>query len=485
MVDDLPPYLSSLISLWMILISPPSLPLPAVRGPCSSSSAITATLPFFPHFPSSSPPMHRSPYNTSPPHLPSSQQPPPPTVPTASHPYYIPNHPSGVLFAHPTPTQPPPSTTYPVHLPAASTIPRYGSYPTSSSTFLSTQAYSTYTASSLPSSPSSSPSQPLMQPPPQVPPHHLQPMQPSYWASTSPQLSSASAPNVVYDVSAMGGAYANHSPTPLYQPQPQPQLLHQHPHPQSQPHYHPGPAQPYAVGLVPSPSHRLQSAPPQFYPSYSSSAPVPPPTGYYYHAAAPVDYSSVMTSPANGPPTMWVPSSPSSTSSTPTHHPTTPPLAPLPATCLASEYHSIIECGGIDPSTGRRRLTHYVDYFGKEVEFYTATADPTRSTLYRVSTLAAKIECATNKVGMYLARRKTSGGGIYQAVGFLYKPSGRVGLKAGGYFLSLGACREFEAHFAPTVLDEVRTTHSRDSDQSNSSSERSLTDMDLQGTSSE
>ena len=233
----------------------------------------------------------------------------------------------------------------------------------------------------------------------------------------------------------------------------------------------------------------MQSAPPQFYASYTSTAPPAPSGGYYYPASAAVDYSG-MTSTAPPPNSVWVPSSPSSTSSSPPHpshpSPSSPPLTPLPATCLASEYHSIIECGGVDPTSGRRRLTHYVDYFGREVEFYTATGDPTRSTLYRVSTLAAKIECATNKVGMYLARRKTSGGGIYQAVGFLHKPSGRVGLKAGGYFLSLAACREFEAHFAPTALSEVRTAQSRDSDQSHSSGDRSATDMDVQqGTTSD
>ena len=379
-------------------------------------------------------------------------------------------------------------------------MPSYGSYPNlpPATTYLPTQPFSPYTTSPLLTpSPSPSPPQPVLLAHPH---HHLHAPQqppPTYWtATTSPQLTSASAPTVMYEVTAVGAGFAGgRSPVPHYhQHQPQDPLLQQHPHrhaTQGQPHYHvTAGGQAYSATLLPPTTHRMHSAPPQFYTPYAPSAPAPPP-GYYYHST-PVEYSSgAVTSAVGPPPAVWMPTSPSSTASFSTppsshlhhhanhSHPTTPPPIPLPATCLASEYHSIIECGGIDPTCPpRRRLTHYVDYFGREVEFYTATTDPSRSILYRVSTLAHKIDCATNKVGMYLARRKTSGGGIYQATGFLYKPPGRVGLKAGGYFLSLAACREFEAHFAPTAVDEVRTAHSRDSDggTSNSSGERSLID---------
>ena len=111
------------------------------------------------------------------------------------------------------------------------------------------------------------------------------------------------------------------------------------------------------------------------------------------------------------------------------------------------------------------------------MEYYAAISDPTRSTLYRVSTLAAKIDCATNKVGMYLARRKTGGGGIYQATGFLHKPPGRVGLKAGGYFLSLAACREFEQHFAPG-MEEGKAEGGKGDGSDASVSDQSSADMD-------
>jgi hypothetical protein len=48
-----------------------------------------------------------------------------------------------------------------------------------------------------------------------------------------------------------------------------------------------------------------------------------------------------------------------------------------------------------------------------------------------------------------VARRRSLGSGIYQATAFRFKPAGRSGLKCGGYFLSLEACKDFEEHFVP------------------------------------
>lgn len=107
---------------------------------------------------------------------------------------------------------------------------------------------------------------------------------------------------------------------------------------------------------------------------------------------------------------------------------------------------SQIECGELLPSS-KRAMTAYVHFFGKEVEIYTATADPARQRLYRASALADKYGYATNKVGMYLARRRSAASGIFQATSFRAKPPGRTGLKAGGYFLTMDACVEFEHHF--------------------------------------
>ena len=132
-----------------------------------------------------------------------------------------------------------------------------------------------------------------------------------------------------------------------------------------------------------------------------------------------------------------------------------------------SRYNSIIECGIVtsdpaasgpssSPLSGPTRLFRvYSPFFGKEVEVYTALTDPQRLPLYRASALADKYLYATNKVGMYLSRRRLhSGGGIYQATGFQCKPAGRTGLKCGGYFLTIDACKEFENHFLYGGLTE-------------------------------
>jgi hypothetical protein len=67
-------------------------------------------------------------------------------------------------------------------------------------------------------------------------------------------------------------------------------------------------------------------------------------------------------------------------------------------------------------------------YFAASAASAEARAEP----LYRASALAEKFGYATNKVGMYLARRRSAGSGIYQATSFKNKPPGRTGLKMGG-----------------------------------------------------
>ena len=98
---------------------------------------------------------------------------------------------------------------------------------------------------------------------------------------------------------------------------------------------------------------------------------------------------------------------------------------------------SVIECGELQQATGRRQMTAHCGFFGKEVEIYTASVDPMHRPLYRASALAEKFGYATNKVGMYLARRRSAHSGIFQATAFRSKPPGRTGLKAGGYFLTM------------------------------------------------
>jgi hypothetical protein len=112
-------------------------------------------------------------------------------------------------------------------------------------------------------------------------------------------------------------------------------------------------------------------------------------------------------------------------------------------------YQTVIECGHVNKLSKRtHRLTS--EFFGKEVDIYMAVNDPKRRILYRSSLLSELFTCATNQVGMYMARRRTIEDGIYQATSIRWKPAGRLGLKAGarrnGYFLTLEVCKSFGRH---------------------------------------
>jgi hypothetical protein len=123
-------------------------------------------------------------------------------------------------------------------------------------------------------------------------------------------------------------------------------------------------------------------------------------------------------------------------------HSTVPYAAP-------PRYQTVIECGHVNKRSKRtHRLTS--EFFGKEVDIYMAVNDPKRRILYRSSLLSELFLCATNQVGMYMARRRTIEDGIYQATTIRWKPAGRLGLKAGarrnGYFLTLEVCKSFGRH---------------------------------------
>jgi len=90
----------------------------------------------------------------------------------------------------------------------------------------------------------------------------------------------------------------------------------------------------------------------------------------------------------------------------------------------------------------------YSPYFGRVVDLFCAANDLEKRTLYRASVLAQKLNCAINKVGMYLARHREFQDDIYQATSFRNKPTGTTGLKSGGYFISLKACKKFEENYA-------------------------------------
>jgi hypothetical protein len=121
-----------------------------------------------------------------------------------------------------------------------------------------------------------------------------------------------------------------------------------------------------------------------------------------------------------------------------------------------SRYCSIIECGCYDSIKGHRVFSMFSAFFHRVVDVYTADHDPNNRILFRATMLAEKFDCATNKVGMYLVRRRCVEAGIFQATQFRGKPQGKSGLKVGAYFLSLQACQDFENHFNQQLMKKDR-----------------------------
>ncbi len=107
-----------------------------------------------------------------------------------------------------------------------------------------------------------------------------------------------------------------------------------------------------------------------------------------------------------------------------------------------SKTSSIINCGILKNSI--REYFHYSPFFKKEIEIYSAEIDEENQILYRASSLAEKLKCARSLIGMYLKRTIQYSRGIFQATAFKFKRSKINGLKAGGYFLTLEVCEEFE-----------------------------------------
>jgi hypothetical protein len=149
---------------------------------------------------------------------------------------------------------------------------------------------------------------------------------------------------------------------------------------------------------------------------------------------------------------------------------------------IRSDKHlkTAVQCGWVDPDTNQFHTSMYVSYFEKEVEVFTklnlspeqqqqlsqqqftnttASSDDALANLapvkgellFRASSAAAKCGCSTNKVAMYLARRRFEISGIYQATVFSNKPNGRSGLKHGGYFLSEAALQDCWKYFKPRM----------------------------------
>jgi len=115
---------------------------------------------------------------------------------------------------------------------------------------------------------------------------------------------------------------------------------------------------------------------------------------------------------------------------------------------IPADQQSVIVCGVVQADGSRLYIEKEHPYFNTNVDVYTAEDDPQQRTLYRASALAHKFQVATNQVGMYLVRRRHVEyvQGLFQASSFLCKPRGSSGLKAGGYFVSMELCKEFEEY---------------------------------------
>eukprot|EP00475_Leptophrys_vorax_P036924 TRINITY_DN63097_c0_g1_i1.p1 TRINITY_DN63097_c0_g1~~TRINITY_DN63097_c0_g1_i1.p1 ORF type:complete len:224 (-),score=33.04 TRINITY_DN63097_c0_g1_i1:32-703(-) len=120
---------------------------------------------------------------------------------------------------------------------------------------------------------------------------------------------------------------------------------------------------------------------------------------------------------------------------------------------------SEIECGQ-ELVDGSRVYTEYNDFFQREVMFFFATSDKSKSKLYRASELSKLLECDHCRLGMYLKRNREDLVGVYKASTFKFKPGNVLGLKSGGYYLSEQCCRRVFSHLCKVGGDPrfVKTT---------------------------
>jgi hypothetical protein len=62
------------------------------------------------------------------------------------------------------------------------------------------------------------------------------------------------------------------------------------------------------------------------------------------------------------------------------------------------EPESVIHCGFVEDSSGNRIYRKFIDFFGKEVEVFTAEDDPQQRWLFRVSDLAQYLGTTSSRV---------------------------------------------------------------------------------------
>lgn len=118
------------------------------------------------------------------------------------------------------------------------------------------------------------------------------------------------------------------------------------------------------------------------------------------------------------------------------------------------QFQSMISCGVV--VNGRRVYKIYSEFFGSEVEVFTAVSDGLGRPLVRPSILANKLNWSASRLGMILSRSKNTDDGIYQSIGFIDKPESTCRLKNGTYFISLETCRAIE-------LKHTRIRHEQNS----------------------
>ena len=83
-------------------------------------------------------------------------------------------------------------------------------------------------------------------------------------------------------------------------------------------------------------------------------------------------------------------------------------------------------------------------FFQRDVPVYRALNDPTKQILYRGTTLAKHCRISTNRVSMFLARRKHDTPGIYQSIWYSRRENMLQRYpKIGSYFVTLEVCKAF------------------------------------------
>eukprot|EP00475_Leptophrys_vorax_P026221 TRINITY_DN3687_c0_g1_i2.p1 TRINITY_DN3687_c0_g1~~TRINITY_DN3687_c0_g1_i2.p1 ORF type:complete len:346 (-),score=51.13 TRINITY_DN3687_c0_g1_i2:346-1359(-) len=110
---------------------------------------------------------------------------------------------------------------------------------------------------------------------------------------------------------------------------------------------------------------------------------------------------------------------------------------------------TVIECGILSAVDKPARLYHqFSEFFGDQVEVFTAVSDPQKRPLYRATLLAKMLEFENNKIGMYLYRKRGQIEGVYCASSYEFKPDNVMGLRQKSYFLTEQACRLLKERFS-------------------------------------